>query len=147
VAWKSTRTVGLATTFVLAATLAFAAPAGSSAPPPAKWRITCSSISGINNPGEKLTLSGCTGPTSGSGTTAAPFFTPSVIHWKSGATTTVSFDGSVQINKTATCPAQVTLRRGRVIKTTIKDIPLGFWADLCLRGNHIGLIRGTKMVF
>ncbi len=121
--------------------------ASSAATSQARTRVTCSSISGIFQPGQKLTLSGCTGATGGSGTTAAPFFTPSTIQWKSGATTTVTFNPWVQLHATSTCPNQTALRDGRVKSTTLKGITLHFWADFCLRGNRVSLVPGTLMDF
>jgi hypothetical protein len=80
--------IGLGTLFMVTCS---STPAGNSGPSVKATPVSCSALRGINDPGEELTLSGCTGPTGGSGRVMAPFFTPSVIHGTGGGTTTVTF--------------------------------------------------------
>ncbi len=111
--------------------------------------VTCSSISGIEDPGQTLTFGGCTGQTGGSGKAAAPFFTPTTIRWHSGRTTTVSFDGNVHIRATKTCPQEVTLTKGIVDKSTLPGTNGKFKATFCIQLNSesMALVPGTKMSF
>jgi hypothetical protein len=120
-------------------------PASSTEPSVKTTPVSCSALSGNNNPGHKLTFSGCTGPTGGSGTVAAPFFTPSVIHWEGGGTTTVGFDGNVKVHSAPGCDAAVTLTKGVVKHSTVPGIKGKFHASFCFNSNYVSLVRGTKM--
>ncbi len=121
-----------------------ASSAGSSANP-----VICTSIAGVNSPGETLTLGGCTGQTGGTGKVAAPFFSPTTIKWHSGRSTTVSFNGKVHIHATKTCPNEVTLRDGVVDKSTLPGTDGTFEAKFCFRSDSasISLVPGTRMSF
>lgn len=111
--------------------------------------VTCSSITGVNNPGETLTLGGCTGQTGGTGKAAAPFFAPTTIRWHSGSTTTVSFDSKVHIRTTKTCYEEVALTNGVVDKSTLPGTNGKFEAKFCFQSDsaQIALVPGTKMSF
>ena len=135
---------------VLIGVLGMAQPSGAAAPVQAKGPtsvVTCTSIKGSENLGDTLTLGGCTGATGGSGTVEAPFFTPSVIHWASGGSTTVTFNGHVQPYSTPACPAAVTLKDGRVTQTSISGMSKHFRASFCFHGRRFSLVPGTAMTF
>jgi len=114
-----------------------------SAPP-----VTCRSVSGINDVNQLLTISGCTGSTGGGGTVAAPFFSPSVIHWSGGGTTEVVFDPTPKLTSTATCANQATVTGGKVDKSTVPSITGAFHVSFCISSaGAISLAPGTKMRF
>jgi hypothetical protein len=112
--------------------------------------VTCTAISGINDSGETLTLSGCSGATGGSGTAAGPFFAPTVITWASGGQTTVTF--APKPGTTKGCPAgdfSAKLRRGRVTSSTIAGTTGGFHVSFCVSQDdgEMSLDPGTVMKF
>jgi hypothetical protein len=112
--------------------------------------ISCSSITGAANAGDTLTVSGCTGPTGGSGTVRSPFWAPSTIHWKAGGTTTVTFNPMPR--QTPTCPGHTTaftVLDGKVKKSTgkAKAITGGFHVTFCFPGGNYELKPGTLMRF
>jgi hypothetical protein len=111
--------------------------------------VICSSITGLNSPGETLTLGGCTGQTGGTGKAPAPFFAPTTIRWRSGRTTTVNFDGNVHIRATKTCPQEATLTDGVVEKSSLPGTNGKFTASFCFQSDSdsIALVAGTKMSF
>jgi hypothetical protein len=109
--------------------------------------VSCSALSGINNPGKELKLSRCTSPTGSSGVVAAPFFTPSVIHWTAGGTTTVTFDGTPKEHSAPGCAVAVTLTKGVVKHSTVPGIKGKFHASFCFHSAKISLVPGTKMTF
>jgi hypothetical protein len=130
--------------------LAMAQPSGAASAVQANGRtpvVTCTSIKGSENLGATLTLGGCTGATGGSGTVEAPFFTPSVIHWASGGSTTVIFNGHVQPHSTPTCATAVTLKDGRVAQTSTGGMSKHFRASFCFHGRRFSLVPGTVMTF
>jgi hypothetical protein len=77
--------------------------------------VTCRSVSGTDDVGQKITLSDCSGPTGGSGTVMGPFGSPTVVHWASGGTTQLVFDTNTQHTASPSCPTQVTVLDGRVV--------------------------------
>lgn len=93
--------------------------------------VTCNEITGVNNPGATLKLSGCTGPTGGSGTVAAPFFAPSTIHWAAGGSTTVTFNPTPL--QSGGCPSgsAFTLQGGKVVSSTLAGISGELKATFC----------------
>lgn len=111
--------------------------------------VTCSGISGTDDIGTTLTLSGCTGPTGGSGTVAGPFFTPSVVHWAAGGSTTVTFDGNVHIGHT--CPngnQSVVLHHGVVASSSVAGISGKFKVTFCFDSSgNMSLKPRTLMRF
>jgi len=107
--------------------------------------VTCSAITGVNSPGATLRLSGCTGPTGGSGTVAAPFFSPSTIHWAEGGSTTVTFDPSPL--RSGGCPSgsALTLQGGRVASSTVVGISGKLTATFCIDpAGTMSLKSGTS---
>jgi hypothetical protein len=109
--------------------------------------VTCSAITGVNNPGTVLKLSGCTGPTGGSGTVAAPFFTPSTIHWTAGGSTTVTFNPTPL--QSGGCPggSALTLQDGRVVSSTVAGISGKLQVTFCAGAANMSLKPGTLMKF
>jgi len=110
--------------------------------------VTCSAISGNNNPGQQVMLSGCTVPTGGSGIASAPLSGQTVIHWSGGGSTEVTIHGRAP--SAMTCPqglSEVTLT-GKAKTITYPGIHGGFWAALC-RGpqGNLSLVPGTQMGF
>lgn len=111
--------------------------------------VTCSAISGQNQPGSTLTVSRCTGPTGGSGTVAAPFFEPSTIHWAAGGRTTVVFNPRPQ--QTGQCPGGsrgFRVTGGKVKRSSIAAARGVFRATFCFdAAGNISLMPGTLMRF
>jgi hypothetical protein len=121
------------------------ASSGSAGPKP----VTCGGISGSDNPGATLALSGCTGPTGGSGTVAAPFFAPSTIHWASGRTSTVSFNPTPrQVGNCPTGSMPFRLTGGTVTSPGIPGATGTFNASFCIdAAGDMSLQAGTLMRF
>ena len=94
--------------------------------------VTCRTVSGTDDVGQKLTFSGCTGPTGGTGTVMGPFASPTVIHWASGGTTQVVFDSNMQQTGTPTCPTQLTIMDGRVVASTEAGITGAVHGTFCI---------------
>jgi hypothetical protein len=111
--------------------------------------VSCSAIKGLNDPGQRLTISGCTGLTGGSGFIAAPFFTPSTIHWAKGGKTTVTFKGTPL--RTGICPGGLKgfkILGGEVKSSTVTGISGSFQATFCISSaGRMSLMPKTKMIF
>jgi Bacterial Ig domain len=120
----------------------------SMGPPISSALVTCSSISGDNHPGQRLELSGCTGPTGHAGAIAAPFSDSLVIHWSGGGISVVTIKS--RLRSALTCPhgwREVTLK-GNVKGTTIPGANERFGAALCSDSQgHLTLVPGTKVRF
>jgi hypothetical protein len=128
--------------------LTFSNPALANTSAPAK-PVTCSAIAGSDNPGHKLTTSGCTGATGGSGSVAAPFFSPSTIHWAGGGKTTVTFNPTPR--RTGVCPGGskgFKILGGKVKSSTVTGISGPFEATFCFSpAGRISLLPKTRMTF
>ncbi len=110
--------------------------------------VTCHSVSGTNDVGQKLTLAGCSGPTGGSGTVLGPFASPTVIHWASGGTTQVVFDSNTQVTDNPSCPTQLTATGGRVLSTSVHGITGNVRGVICIDSTGtISLPPGTTLTF
>jgi len=122
--------------------------AGASSPKRVK-PVTCAAISGLDDPGDILTVSGCTGATGGTGTVAGPFFTPSIITWAAGGQSTVTFHPMPR--QTGQCPdgsSAFQLRGGRVKSPTIRGASGAFHATFCFDAvGNMSLKPGTLMKF
>ena len=66
----------------------------------------CSSVSGLNLSGQQDSMSGCTGPTGGSGVFAGPVSSPMTVSWAGGGTTTISF--TTKVHKKTKCSGGAT---------------------------------------
>ena len=133
----------LVTSLIATASSCSSTDATKSGPP-----VTCSSMSGVNDVNQQLTISGCTGSTGGAGTVAAPFFSPSVIHWSNGGTTEVVFDPTPKLTSTPMCANQATVTGGKVDKSSVPSITGEFHASFCITGAGVmSLAPGTKMSF
>ena len=120
----------------------------ASSPKKAKT-VTCSAISGLDDPGDTLAVTGCTGATGGTGTIAGPFFSPSVISWAAGGQSTVSFDPRPL--QTGQCPGGTSafkLRGGKVKSPTVPGASGAFHATFCFDATgDMSLKPGTLMKF
>lgn len=94
--------------------------------------VTCLTTSGTDDVGQKLTLSGCSGPTGGSGTMMGPFASPTVIHWASGGSTQVVFDSNMQLTGTLSCPTQLTVMGGQVVSSTVGGVTGPVHGTFCI---------------
>jgi len=94
--------------------------------------VTCHGVSGSDDVGQKLTFTGCTGPTGGSATVMGPLASPTVIHWASGGNTQVIFDSNVQQTENPTCPTQLTVMGGRVVASTVPGIAGAVHGAFCI---------------
>jgi hypothetical protein len=141
-------TASLAGTIALGPIAVLCGTAAATCPEAAK-PVSCSAINGLNKPGQQLKISGCTGATGGSGTIAAPFFSPSTVHWTKGGKTTVTFDGTPL--RTGVCPGGskgYKILGGKVKSSTVAGISGSFQATFCFSGSdRISLMPKTKMIF
>ena len=123
--------------------------AGAARGPQSAKPVTCSAIKGFDNPGQRLTISGCTGATGGSGTVEAPFFTPSTVHWTKGGKTVVTFNGMPV--RSGVCPGGskgFKLLGGKVKSSTVTGISGPFEATFCFSpAGRISLLPKTRMTF
>ena len=79
---------------------------------------------------------------------AAPFFSPSVIHWSGGGTTEVVFDPTPKLTSTPNCVNEATVTGGKVDRTTVPSITGDFHTSFCIdNAGNISLAPGTKMKF
>jgi hypothetical protein len=116
--------------------------------PPYSTGVGCSSISGADSPGQRLTLTGCTAQSAGSGTMAAPLSSPAAIRWFSGGTTVVTFTESTPSKTTCTDGGTEATLKGNVSSSTILGVGERFSAAICHdpQGN-LSLAPGTTMRF
>jgi len=126
-------------------TWALAGPAGAGA------SITCTALSGQNGTfGSPLIVSGCSGPTGGSGFTTAPLTGPNTFTWAGGGTTTVSF--TLTFPRRSKCPGgalEASLRGNVTVSTGQASGITGlFTAKVCVDPNAIlSLLPGKRMRF
>ena len=108
--------------------------------------VTCRTVSGTDDVGQKISLSDCSGPTGGAGTIMGPFGSPTVIHWASGGTTQLVFDSNMQRTANPTCPTQLTVMDGRVVASSDAAIAGGVRGALCIdAARTISLLPGTSL--
>ena len=120
--------------------------ASSSADPSDAPTVSCRAISGTDDFGQRLTLSGCTGATGGSGTVMGPFVSPTQIHWSSGGVTRVMFEPTVQVTAVPTCNRVMTVTDGTVISSTVPGISGQFQVAFCIDASgSISLAPGTSL--
>lgn len=125
-------------------TLALANPAG------AMVYTSCSSLSGLNLSGQTDYLSGCNGPTGGSGTFSGALTSPMTISWAGGGTTTIYFKTkSVHKSKCSAGSLEMPLS-GRAKHSTgpATKIKGMFFANVCIGPtDNLSLLPGKAMLF
>jgi hypothetical protein len=128
---------------VSAGSLAIASPAGA-----VDYTI-CNSLSGVNISGQTEMVSGCTGPTGGSGVIAGPLTSPMTVNWANGGTTSITFTAKTR-QKSKKCPAgstQVGLS-GQATGSTgpAEHIRGMFYMATCVDPNeNLSLVPGKEM--
>jgi hypothetical protein len=137
---------------LVAAALALAVSAGSlvtASPAGAVSYAVCNSLSGVNISGQTETVSGCTGPTGGSGVITGPLTSPMTVNWANGGATNITFTARTR-QKSKMCPAgstQVGLSGHATASTgPAEDIRGMFYLATCVDPNeNLSLVPGKEM--
>jgi hypothetical protein len=111
---------------------------------------TCNSLSGLNLPGQPESVSGCTGPTGGSGVILVPLTSPITVSWASGGTTTISFATKIpKKSKCAVGSTEMSLHGHAKISTgPTKEIRGMFFATVCVDpSQNLSMMPGKLMLF
>lgn len=110
---------------------------------------SCSSLSGLDLSGQTITVSGCTGPTGGSGVTSGPLTSPMTLGWAGGGTTTVSFTTKVHgKSKCAAGSTEMSLTGHATASTgPAQSIRGMFYATVCIDPNeNLSLLTGKDVL-
>lgn len=110
---------------------------------------SCSSVSGLNLSGQTITVSGCTGPTGGSGVTSGPLTSPMTLSWAGGGTTTVSFKTKVHHKSKCAAGSTEMSLTGHATASTGPATPIRgmFYATVCIDPNeNLSLLAGKDML-
>jgi|GEM_PF-2769779 len=94
--------------------------------------VTCHAVSGSDDVGQRLTFTGCTGPTGGSAVLMGPLASPTIIHWASGGTTQLVFDSDIQQTGNPACPSQLTVMNGQVVASSAAGIAGAVHGTFCI---------------
>jgi hypothetical protein len=142
----------LAVRVVLGGSLALASAIGSVAvaqPAGAATYTSCSSMSGLDRSGQTLTVSGCNGPTGGSGVLPGPLSSPTTVSWAGGGTTTISFSTKVpKKSKCADGSTEMSLRGHATASAgPAQSIRGMFYATVCVDPNEqVSLLPGKQLL-
>jgi hypothetical protein len=137
---------------LIGASLAIAATIGSLAMAQTAGAVnytSCSSLSGLNLSGQTITVSGCTGPTGGSGVTSGPLTSPMTLSWAGGGTTMVSFTTKVHgKSKCAAGSTEMSLHGHATASTGPAESIRGmFYATVCIDPNeNLSLLTGKDVL-
>ena len=110
---------------------------------------SCSAVSGLNMSGQTITVSGCTGPTGGSGVTSGPLTSPMTLSWAGGGTTTVSFKTKVRRKSKCAAGSTEDSLTGHATASTgpAKSIRGMVYATICIDPNdNVSLLTGKDML-
>jgi hypothetical protein len=110
---------------------------------------SCSSMSGLDLSGQAITVSGCTGPTGGSGVIPGALASPATVSWAGGGTTSISF--KTKVHKKSKCaPGSSEMQlSGHATASTgpAQSIQGMFYATVCVGPNEqLSLLPGKQLL-